>query len=134
LGSPERATEKYAEFEKIAFRAHEEVAGFARKHDRFVRGVYSLLTKGSGGFAHPFPSVPQVVGEVLCQSRFGSGPTIVLFSVLDPLLAVVALSTPHPQIVKAIVEQMAPPASTLPDQQRINRRTKNSDTLRFKML
>ena len=87
--------EENAEFEKILLGAHEKVAGLAREHDRFVRGVNPLIAEGNSGFAQPFPSVPQIVGEVLRQSRFGGRPTVVLFSVLDPLLAVMAFSTGH---------------------------------------
>jgi hypothetical protein len=54
-----------------------------------------LIAEGNGCLAQPFPSIPQIVGEFLRQSRFSGRPTVVLFSVLDPLLAVVALSTGH---------------------------------------
>ena len=95
LGSLQRATEENAEFEKIPLGTHEEVAGFAREHDRFVRGVNPLIAQGNGRLAQPLPSVPQIVGEFPRQSRFSGRPTVVLFSVLDPLFAVVALSTGH---------------------------------------
>src|SRR5262249_2791088 len=95
LRSLQRATEKHADFEKVLLRTYEEVAGFAREHDRFVRGVNPLIAKGNGGLSQPLPSIPQIVGEFPRQSRFSGRPTVVLFSVLDPLLAVVALSTGH---------------------------------------
>ena len=95
LGSLQRATEENADFEKIPLGTHEKVAGLAREHDRLVRSVNPLIAEGNGGLAQPFPRIPQIVGEFLCQSRFSGRPTVVLFSVLDPLLAVVALSTGH---------------------------------------
>src|SRR5215472_7251593 len=93
--SLQRSIEEHAEFEKVPFRAHEEVAGLAREHDGFVRGVNPLIAEGNGGLAQPLPSIAQIVREFLRQSRFGGRPTVVLFSILDPLLAVVALSTSH---------------------------------------
>ena len=69
-----------------------------------------MIAEGNGCLAQPFPSIPQIVGEFLRQSRFASSPTVVLFSVFDPLLAVVALSTGHTRIVTAIVAELAPPA------------------------
>ncbi len=95
LGSLQRATEENAEFEKIPLGTHEEVAGPAREHDRLVRSVNPLIAEGDGCLAQPFPSVPQIVGEFPRKSRFSGRPTVVLFSVLDPLFAVVALSTGH---------------------------------------
>jgi len=74
-----------------------------------VRGVNPLIAEGNGCLAQPLPSVPQVVREVLRQGRFGGRPTVVLFSVLDPLLAVVALSTCHTPILVAIVDKLALP-------------------------
>jgi hypothetical protein len=95
LRSLQRATEENAEFEKIPLGTHEEVAGLAREHDRLVRSVNPLIAEGNGGFAQPFPSIPQIVGEFLRQSRFSGRPTVVFFTVFDPLLAVIALSTGH---------------------------------------
>jgi hypothetical protein len=95
LRSFQRAIEENAEFEKVPLRTDEEVAGIAREHDRFVRGVNPLIAEGNGGVAQPLPSIPQIVREFLRQSCFGGRPTVVLFIVLDPLLAVVALSTGH---------------------------------------
>jgi hypothetical protein len=54
-----------------------------------------LIAEGNGCLAQPFPRIQQIVGECLRQSRFSGRPTVVLFSLLDPLLAVVALSTGH---------------------------------------
>src|SRR5215831_4653857 len=91
----QRSTEEYVEFEKVPFGTHEEVAGAAREHDRFVRGVNPLIAKGNCGLAQPLPSIPQIVREFLGQRGFGGRPTVVLFTVLDPLLAVITLSTGH---------------------------------------
>jgi hypothetical protein len=87
LRSLQRTTEKNAEFEKIPLGTHEKVARLARDHDRLVRSVNPLIAEGNGCRAQPFPSIPQIVGEFLRQSRFASSPTVVLFSVFDPLLA-----------------------------------------------
>jgi len=95
LRSLQGATEEYAEFEKVLLRTHEEVAGLAREHDRLVRSVNPLIAEGNGCLAQPLPSIPQIVREVLRQSSFGGRPAVVLFSVLNPSLAVVALSTGH---------------------------------------
>ena len=95
LRSLQRATEEYAEFQKVLLRTHEEVAGLAREHDRFVRGVNPMIGKANGSLAQPLPSIPQIIREVLSQSCFRGRPTVVLFFVLDPLLAVIALSTGH---------------------------------------
>ena len=99
LRSLEGATEEDAEFEEAPFRADEEVAGLAREHDGFVRGVDALIAEGRGGFAQALPSVAQIVGEIRGQRRFGRGPTVMRFSFLDPLFAVVALSTGHTGII-----------------------------------
>jgi hypothetical protein len=95
LRSLQRVTEEHTEFEKVPLRTYEEVAGLARKHDRFVRRVNPLIAEANGCLAQPLPSIPQVIREFLRQSRFGGRPAVVLFSVLDPLLAVKALSTRH---------------------------------------
>src|SRR5262249_6419513 len=58
LGRLERATEEYAEFEKVLLRTHEEVAGFAREHNRFVRGVNPLVAEGNRSLAQTIPSIP----------------------------------------------------------------------------
>jgi hypothetical protein len=94
LGSFQRASEENAEFEKIPLRTNEEVAGVAREHDLLVRSVNPLFAKRNGCVPEPLPRIPQVMREVLRQS-FGGRPTVVLFSVLDPLLAVIAFSTGH---------------------------------------
>ena len=103
LRSLQRATEKHADFEKALLRTHEEVAGLAREHDRFVGGVDPLIPEGKSRLAQPLPSILQILREILGQSRFGGRPTVVLFSFPDPLLAVVALSTGHTLIVTAIL-------------------------------
>src|SRR5215475_6041937 len=95
LWSFQFATEEHAEFEKVLLRANEEVAGVAREHDRLVRSVNPLFAKRNGCFPKPLPRIPQIVREVSRQSRFGGSPTVVLFAVLDPLLAVVAFPTGH---------------------------------------
>jgi hypothetical protein len=59
-----------------------------------VRSVNPLFAKRNGCVPEPLPRIPQVMREVLRQS-FGGRPTVVLFSVLDPLLAVIAFSTGH---------------------------------------
>jgi hypothetical protein len=46
----------------------------------------SLIAEGSGGLAQPVPSIPQILREILGQSRFGRRPTIVYFSFFYPLL------------------------------------------------
>src|SRR6516162_1609238 len=99
LRSLQRATEKHAEFEKALLRTHKEVAGLAGEHDRLVRCVDPLIAKGSGSLAEPLPSILQILREILGQSHLGGRPAVVLLSFLDPLLAVVALSTGHPPIV-----------------------------------
>src|SRR5215472_8376712 len=95
LRSFQLATKENAEFEKISLGTHEEVAGLAREHDRLVRGIDSLIAEANGRLAQPFPSIAQVVRKFPRQGRFGRRPTVVFFSVLDPLLAVVAFSTRH---------------------------------------
>jgi len=101
LRSLKRATEEHTEFEKVLLRSHEEVAGLAREHDRFVRGVNPLIAEGNGGLAQPLPRIPQIPREILGEGRFAGSPTVVLFSFLDPLLAVVALSPRHSAILMA---------------------------------
>jgi len=65
LRSLQCSTEENAEFEKIPLGTHEKVAGVAREHDRLVRGVNPLIPERNGCLAQPFPSVPQIVGELL---------------------------------------------------------------------
>jgi|ERR1700679_1541973 len=101
LRSPQRATEEHAEFQKIPLGTHEEVAGLAREHDRLVRGVNPLVAEGNSRLAEPLPRFVQIVRKSLRQSGFSGCPTVVLFSILDPPLTVIALSTGHTQIVKA---------------------------------
>src|SRR5215469_112059 len=47
LRSLQCASEKNAEFQEISLRTDEEVAGLAREHDRFVRGVNPLIAEGN---------------------------------------------------------------------------------------
>ena len=95
LGSLKRAAQKHTNFEKVPLRTHEEVAGFPGEHDRFMRGIDPLLAKRSGGLAQPFPSIPQILGEILREGRLGRRPAVMFLPFLDPLLAVVAFSTGH---------------------------------------
>src|SRR5215469_14992554 len=64
-----------------------------------MRGVYPLIAEGNGGLAQSFPGILQIFREIPGQDHFSGRPTVVLFSVLDPLLAVVAQSTGHAPIV-----------------------------------
>ena len=105
--SLQRPTEEDANFEEIFLRTHKKVAGFTREHDRFVRGVNPLIPEGSSGLAQPVPCVPQIFREVLDEGRFGRCPTVVLFSLLNPLFAVIALSTRHAPIVVMIPYEVA---------------------------
>jgi hypothetical protein len=57
--------------------------------------VDPLISQGDGGLAQPFPGVEQIFREILCESRLRSCPAVVLLPFLDPLLAVVTLSTGH---------------------------------------
>ena len=95
----QRAAKEHADFEEVPLRTHEEVARFAREHDRFVRGVDPLISKRDGSLAQPLPGVLEISREILREGRFGRGPAVVLLPFLDPLLAVVALSTCHSPIV-----------------------------------
>jgi hypothetical protein len=61
----------------------------------FVRGVDPLISEGNSGLAQPLPSVPQIVRQFLRQSGFSRCPTVVLLTILDPPLAVIALSPGH---------------------------------------
>ena len=92
------AAEEHADFEEVLLRTHEEVAGLAREHDRLVRGVDPLIAERRRGLAQPLPRVPQILGEIPRQRRFGRRPAVVRLAFLDPLLAVVALSTGHAQL------------------------------------
>ena len=95
----QRAAKEHADFEEVRLRTHEEVARLARKHHRFVRGVDPLISERDGSLAQPLPGVLEISREILRESRFGRGPTVVLLPFFDPLLAVVALSTCHGAIV-----------------------------------
>ena len=54
-----------------------------------------MIAEGNRCFAQALPSVAEIIREILGESSFGGRPTVVLFSALDPLLAVVTLSTGH---------------------------------------
>ena len=73
------------------------MAGPAREHDRFVRGVDPLIAERLRGLAQPLPRVSQIFRQVLGERRFCRGPAVVGFSFVNPLLAVVALSPGHTQ-------------------------------------
>jgi hypothetical protein len=79
-------------------RTNKEVTGFPREHDRFMGGVNPLIAERSGGLAQPVPGVSQIVGKISGESCLRRGPAVVVFF-LDPLLAVVTLSTRHTQIL-----------------------------------
>src|SRR6185295_19045376 len=59
------AAKKHAEFEKLPFRPHKEVARLAREHDRFMGSVDPLISKRDGSLAEPFPSVLEIFREIL---------------------------------------------------------------------
>ena len=98
LGSLQRAAKEHADFEEFPLRTHEEIARFAREHDRFVRGVDPLISERGGRLAQPLPGVLQIFREILRERRLRRRPAVVLLAFLDPLLAVVALSTGHGSI------------------------------------
>jgi hypothetical protein len=56
-----RASEEDAHFEKVSFRADEEVTRFPREHDRLVRGVDPLLAEVRRRFAQPLPGLTEIV-------------------------------------------------------------------------
>src|SRR5262245_4349466 len=93
------APEEHAELQEIPLRAYEEITGPPREHDRAVRRVDPLVAEFASGLAQPLPRVPQIFGKVGGQRGFGGRPAIVLVTFLDPLFAVVALSTGHVVIV-----------------------------------
>jgi hypothetical protein len=88
----DRPAEKHAGLEIVAFRPHEEIARLARKHDRMVRGVDSLIPERHRGLAQPLPCVLQILGEICGQRRFRRRPAIVRFAFFDPLFAVITLA------------------------------------------
>ena len=91
----QRVSKEHTEFQKIPLRTNEEVAGFPREHDRFVRGVDPLISKRSGGLAQSLPGVPEIFREILCENSLRGRPAVMLLPVLHPLLAVEALSNGH---------------------------------------
>ena len=60
-----------------------------------MRGVNPLITERHGRLSQSVPSFPQIFREFLRQGFLSGCPTVVLISILDPLLAVVALPTGH---------------------------------------
>jgi hypothetical protein len=95
----DRPSEHHPDLEVFRLRAHEEIADLPRKHDRVVRGVYSLLAEFQGGLAQAFPRVPQVFGEFRRQRPFGRRPAIVRFAFLNPLFTVETLAAGHASIL-----------------------------------
>ena len=95
----QRTAEEHADFQKISLRTHEEIAGFAREHDRLVRGVDSLISKLDGCLAQAFPGLLKILRQILREGRFRCRPAVVLLACLDPLLAVIAFSAGHVPIV-----------------------------------
>jgi len=95
LGRANGSAEKHAHLQKASARAHEEVTTVSREHDRRARGVDALVPELDGGRAQPLPRVAQVLREVLHQGRLGRRPAVVRLSLLDPLVAVVALAPGH---------------------------------------
>src|SRR5207253_8769268 len=89
------AAKEHADFEEIPLRTYEEVARLAREHHRFMRGVDPLVSQRDGSLAQPLPGVLEISRKILRERRFGRGPAVVLLPFLDPLLAVLALSTRH---------------------------------------
>src|SRR4051794_1990857 len=93
------AAEEDADLEVLPLRAHEEVAGRAREHDRFVGRIDALIAEIGGSLAQPLPRVLQVLRQVGGQRRLGGRPAVVRFACLDPLLAVIALVASHHSIL-----------------------------------
>ena len=93
------APEEDADLEVRSLWPDEEVARPAGEHDRVVRRVDALLTEVGRRLAHAFPGIAQVVSELVRQRRFGRRPAVVCLAFLDPLFAVIALSTRHRTIV-----------------------------------
>ena len=91
----DRSPEEKPDFESFLLRPNKEVACFFRKHDRLVRCVYPLLSKFTRGFAQALPCIHEVFGEISRQICFCRRPTIVLFLVFNPLMAVVTLLSGH---------------------------------------
>src|SRR4051794_27902905 len=91
--------EEDADLEVLPLRAHEEVTGRPREHDRFVGRIDALLAEIGGSLAQPLPRVLQVLRQAGGQRRLGGRPAVVRFACLDPLLAVVALVASHHSIL-----------------------------------
>ena len=58
------AAEKNADFEELLIWTDKEVAGFAREHDRFVRGVDALIAERHRGLAEPLLGIAKIVVEI----------------------------------------------------------------------
>src|SRR6186713_2349544 len=111
-----RAPEKHADLEKTLLRSNEEVTRLPREHDRVVRRINPLFAELGGGVAQPFPCVAQVFRQILRQRRFRRRPAVVGLAFLDPLFAVVALSTGHDSMrTTIIVATMRAVHDSLPD-------------------
>jgi hypothetical protein len=68
-----------------------------------MRGVDSLIAKFDGRLAHALPSVPQLLGQVPRQSRFGRRPAIMLLPPSIHYLAVVAFPARHNQMLAQLL-------------------------------
>jgi len=75
---------------------NEEVARVARKHDARSRRVDALVAELGRGLAQPLPRLSKILGEIVSQRRLGRRPAVVRLAFLDPLLAVMALVSFHP--------------------------------------
>jgi len=72
-----------------------------------------MIAEGNRCFAQALPSVPEIIREILGESSFGGRPTVVLFSVLDPLLAVVT-DRAYVKILPAILRHFEVANTPLP--------------------
>jgi len=64
-----------------------------------MRRVDALFAELLGRFTQALPRLAQILRQVLRERRLGGRPAVVRFAFLDPLLAVVALSTGHATIM-----------------------------------
>jgi hypothetical protein len=108
LGSFEPPSQEHTQFEIFLFRTHEEVAGFPREQDGVMRGVDTLLAESSCRFAQPLPCLAKIMGKMTRQSGFCCAPSIMRFSVPDPLLAVVTFVTGHLEYILPQEARVAP--------------------------
>jgi hypothetical protein len=100
LGSVHGTAEKHTDFEKAPLRTNEEVAGLARKHDRVVRRVDSLLAEGRRALTQPLVRVLEILGQIRRERALRRSPAVVRLAFLYQLLAVVTLSRGHKFIAK----------------------------------